>query len=117
MTRDDLQKFIDWIDKNITTHGLEVYNEDTKCLHDVAIVHFNELMEIMSRYPIEEEDKKCTAGLNYEAEYRRLSAQVVDLNGQVSRLKDNEEFVKNRLAKYEGAVAMAELIYGRNIIL
>lgn len=115
MTRDDLQKFIDWIDKNTTTHGLEVYNEDTKCLHDVSIVHFNELMEIMSHYPIEEENKECTADLDYKAEYRRLLAEVESLKEDIRILKESEQFAKNQLAKYQGAVAMTELIYGAKI--
>lgn len=115
MTHNDMQRLIDFLEDNITPRALEVYDEDTKTLSDISIVHRDELMKLLQEYHVEEE--KCTASLDYEAEYRRCSAQVVDLKGQISILKDTEEFVKNRLAKYEGAVAMAELIYGRKFIV
>lgn len=114
MTVKDLQKLIDWIDTNVPKITQELYNEETGSYEIMCFVEFNELMKRLGQYVVEEE--KCTADLDYKVEYNRLSAQVVDLNGQISVLKDTENSMNRKLARYEGAISMVELIYGRNFI-
>lgn len=114
MTAKELQKFIDWIDTDVPKVTQELYNEETGSYEIMCFVEFNELMKHLGQYVVEEE--KCTADLDYKAEYNRLSSQVEDLKEQISVLKDTENSMNRKLARYEGAISMVELIYGRNFM-
>ena len=113
MTGSELQKLIDWIAVNVPKHPLIL---DSQNDYDIeAAVQFNELMEMLSQYPVEEK-KECTASLNYEAEYKRARAEIQELEDKINRLENDADRITRRLCRYEGAVAMAELIYGRKFI-
>lgn len=111
MTANELQKVIDYISKNAEQHTMDAYDEQTGVWAGISAVYFNDLMKLLGDYPVEESEKTC--GLNYEAEYNRLVEKNRETKDRVKGLEREKYILEHRLASAKGAIAMVEVIYGR----
>lgn len=111
MTANELQKMINWVNKNAEVHKQDVYEDDSGNFAIIPVVHFNELMDLLAQYPVEEPEACCKP--NYEAMYEEQLAKNQDLIKKNKDLKTENGILEHKLACAKGAIAMVEVIYGR----
>lgn len=116
MTTNELQKLIDWVNANVDKHSQDVYEDNTGNFNIVPVVYFNELMSLLAQYPVEEseargDEKIC--GPNYEAMYNELYDAHQAVKKRNKELKDEVRSLEYKLVSARSAIAMAEVIYGR----
>lgn len=111
MTVNELQKVIDYVNTNLTRHDVNMYNEETNSYDIYPSAYFNEVLQVLSEYPIEESEPTCSP--NYEAMYNDMVTKLEAHKAEIKGLK-NEILILNRnIACAKGAIAMVETIYGR----
>lgn len=111
MTVDELQKVIDYMNSTLTKHTESVYNEDTGNYDIYPTAYFNEMLQVLSEYPVEE-SKECSMP-NYETMYNDMVTKVESQKAEIKYLKEERRVLEHKLACAKGAIAMVEVIYGR----
>lgn len=111
MTCNELQKLIDYMNSTLTRREERVYNEDTNLYEIYPTAYFNEVLEVLSQYPIEESKEYCEP--NYEVMYTDAMTKVEYQKVEIKNLKTEIRSLEYKLASAKGAIAMAEVIYGR----
>lgn len=111
MTCNELQKLIDYMNSTLTRHEEHVWNEDSNVYDIYPNVRFNEVLEVLSQYPIEEPLECCKP--NYEVMYTDAMTKVESQKAEIKNLKTEIRSLEYKLASAKGAIAMAEVIYGR----
>lgn len=111
MTGNELQKIVDYMNSNLTKHAENVYDEETGSYDIIPTAYFNEVLELLSQYPIEEPKECCKP--NYEAMYTDAMTKVEAQKTEINGLKNEKRSLEYKLVCAKGAIAMIEVIYGR----
>lgn len=111
MTVNELQKVIEWVNQNADIHKQDVYEDDSGNFNIIPVVHFNELMALLAKYPVEEPEACCKP--NYEAMYNDMVVKSEKQKAEIRGLKNEMSILEHKLNSAKGAIAMVEVIYGR----
>ena len=111
MTIKELDKLAKWLEDKVPTFSHDVYNDESGNYNIVPVVRVNELHAALADYPVSEPEPTCAP--NYEAMYNDMVAKVESQRAEIKNLKHEKNILEHKLASAKGAIAMVEVIYGR----
>ena len=111
MTGNELQQLVDYISNNAKLGYREDYDAVNGVYVSVPYVDLIDLTTLLGNYLVEESEKTCQP--NYEAMYNDMATKMESQNAYIEELKHKARILEERLVCARGAIAMVEVIYGR----
>ena len=111
MNAKEMKSLVVYLEDNVTKHETEYFDEKMNNFVTKPSVAFDELIKLLSNYPIEEPKECC--GPNYEAMYTDAMTKLELQKAEIKGLKNEKCILEHKLELTRGAIAMVETIYGR----